>query len=128
MQQKLISLLFRWLLNSLGIYLAVSVFGTGYAQSPESAVVFLIAGLMFSLVSTFLRPFAIIFSLPILIFTFGFFVIVVNGLMVYLAAVLTPYLQMTFFHSILAGVVITLVNYIVNTMSGLQLSRRLREV
>jgi len=91
-------------------------------------MVFLGAGLMLSLVNAILKPYAMIFSLPAMLVTFGLFTVIVNGLMVYLAALMTPYLQMTFLHAILAGVVITLVNYIVSTTAYLPVVRRFREV
>ena len=128
MQQKVTSLLLRWLLNSLGLYLAVSIFGTGYTEPAEHVVTFLVAGLMLSAANAFLRPYAIVFSLPALLFTYGMFILIVNGVMVYLAALATPYLHITFLHAILAGVVVTLVNYIVRTAAHLQVIRRLREV
>ena len=43
------------------------------------------------------------------------FTIIVNGLMVYLALLLAPGLHMTFWHSVLTGIVLSLVKYIVSS-------------
>jgi len=42
--------------------------------------------------------------------------LVVNGLMVYISLGLTPGIEMTFSRSILAGIVLSLVNYIVSAV------------
>lgn len=109
----------RWLLNSLGLWLAVKLFGTGYTETPQGMAVFLFAGFIFSIVNTMLRPIVVIFSLPALLITLGLFMLVVNGFMVYISLKLAPGVSMTFAHSILTGVVISLVNYIVSNVIDL---------
>lgn len=118
MTQELSTFLFRWLLNSFGLWVAVRLFGGGYASSNLSAglAVFLLAGLIFSIVNRILRPIVIILSLPAIILTLGLFTLVVNGLMVYITLKLTPGLTMGFWSAILSGVVLSLVNYIINSM------------
>lgn len=76
---------------------------------------FLIAGLIFSVVNSVVKPIAVIVSLPAILITLGLFTIVVNGLMVYISLLLAPGLSMTFGASIIAGVILSLVNYIVNS-------------
>lgn len=108
----------RWLLNSFGIWVAIRVFGTGYTDSDLQAGfwVFILAGFIFSLVNTLLKPIIVVLSLPAILLTLGLFTIVVNGLLVYIALAITPGLSMTFGHSILAGLVLGLINYIVSTI------------
>lgn len=76
---------------------------------------FLIAGLIFSVVNSVVKPIAVIVSLPAILITLGLFTIVVNGLMVYISLLLAPGLSMTFGASIIAGIILSLVNYIVNS-------------
>lgn len=106
----------RWLFNSLGLWVAVRLFGTGYDHSQVSAGVigFLFAGFIFSIVNSILKPFIIILSLPAILLTIGLFMIIVNGLMVYLSLKLAPGITMTFMNSILTGIILSLVNYIVS--------------
>ena len=110
----------RWLFNSLGLWVAVQLFGSGYNNVEVTAgtVGFLLAGLIFSIVNSVLRPLVIILSLPAILFTLGLFMLVVNGLMVYISLRLTPGfgITMTFFNSILTGIILSLVNYIVSAM------------
>lgn len=119
--------LIRWLLNSFGLWVAVRLFGTGYseAQVDSELAIFLLAGLIFSIINTILKPIIVILSLPAILLTLGLFILVVNGLMVYLSLKLTPGLSMTFINSILTGMILSLINYIVS--SAFELRARQRE-
>lgn len=117
MRRQLTVFLLRWLLNSFGLWLAVRLFGTGYG--PETidagAGVFLLAGLIFSIINSILRPIVIVLSLPAILVTLGLFTFVVNGLMVWISLALTPGLQMTFLNSVITGILLSLINYIVSS-------------
>jgi putative membrane protein len=117
MRRQFIIFLLRWLLNSFGLWLAVRLFGTGYdvGTIDAGAGVFLLAGLIFSLVNSILRPIVIVLSLPAILLTLGLFTFIVNGLMVYISLFLTPGLQMKFWHSVLTGILLSLINYIVSS-------------
>lgn len=119
MRKQLQGFLFRWLLNSFGLWLAVKIFGTGYTETPEGILVFLFAGFVFSVINALLRPIIIILSLPALLVTLGLFMLVVNGLLVYVSLKLSPGVSMTFFNSIVTGIVISLLNYIVSNLVDL---------
>jgi putative membrane protein len=123
MRKQFSVFVFRWLLNSTGLWLFVQLFGTGfsYEQINNGFGVFLIAGLIFSLVNAVLKPIVIILSLPAILLTLGLFTLIVNGLMVYISLKLAPGLHMTFWYSILTGIVLSLINYIVS--SALEIRR-----
>lgn len=102
-------------MNSLGLWVAVRLFGTGHSIDITTGVVgFALAGLVFSIVNSVLRPFIIILSLPAILLTLGLFVLVVNGLMVYISLAIATGISMTFLNSILSGIILSLVNYIVS--------------
>lgn len=126
MKKQFSLFILRWILNSIGLWVAVRIFGTGYSdvELTASTGVFLIAGLIFSIINTVLRPIVIILSLPAILLTLGLFTIIVNGLMVYLSLMLVPDLQMTFWNSVLTGIVLSLVNYIVSSALELQYVRQ----
>lgn len=129
MRKQFFVFILRWILNSFGLWVAVRLFGTGYSDAELEAGmwVFLFAGLIFSLINTILRPIAIILSLPAILLTLGLFTIIVNGFMVYVSLLLVPGLQMTFWNSVLTGIVLSLVNYIVSSALELQYARRQEE-
>lgn len=124
MRKQLAVFLIRWTLNSLGLWVSVRLFGTGYSEADINASLwaFLLAGLIFSLVNSILKPIVVILSLPAILLTLGLFTLVVNGLMVYISLALAPGLSMSFLNSILTGMVLSLVNYIVS--SALELRYR----
>ena len=127
MQQQFYMFLLRWVLNSFGIWVAVRLLGTtSYteAQLVSGIWAFLLAGLIFSLINAVIKPIAIILSLPAILLTLGLFTIIVNGVMTYLALLLAPGIDMTFLNSILAGMILSLVNYIVSGALELRYQRQ----
>lgn len=117
MQRQFIAFMFRLVLNSIGFWVAIKLFGTGNDQLiNNSPWLFLTAGLVFSVANALLRPLLIILALPAILLTLGLFTIVVNGAMVYISLLLTPGISMTFWHSILTGLVLSLLNYVVSSM------------
>lgn len=125
MKRQLLVFVIRWILNSFGLWVAVRIFGTGFSDEVINASLyaFLIAGLIFSVVNAILKPIVIIMALPAILITLGLFTIVVNGFMVYISLKLAPDLQMTFWNSILTGLVLSLVNYIVSSALELEYMR-----
>lgn len=117
MKKQFAVFLIRWVLNSLGLWISVRLFGSGRGVEDVSQgiLVFALAGLIFSVVNSIFRPFVVIVSLPAILLTLGLFTIIVNGLMVYVSLLITPGLYMTFVNSILTGMVLSLVNYIVSS-------------
>lgn len=126
MKKQFFVFIIRWILNSFGLWVAVRIFGTGYADTAlaNDVWLYLFAGLIFSIMNSVIRPVMIILSLPAILLTLGLFTVVVNGLMVYWSLLLAPGLHMTFWNSVLTGLVLSLVNYIVSTALELQYQRR----
>jgi len=119
MKRQFSTFMVRWLLNSFGLWMAFRILGTGYEGVAFHAGVlgFLAAGLLFSIVNSVLKPIIVILSMPAILLSLGFFMLIVNGLMVYISLKLAPAgLSMTFFNSILTGILLSLINYIVSTM------------
>lgn len=127
MRRQFAIFLVRWLLNSFGLWIAVRLLGTGFsdAQVDASVSVFLLAGLIFSIINSVLRPILVILSLPAILLTLGLFMLIVNGVLVYLSLQLTPGLQMSFANSVLTGMILSLINYIVSSV--LEMSARRKE-
>lgn len=116
MKRQFLVFIIRWFLNSLGLWVAVRLLGTGYEDVDVTAGLwgFLFAGLLFSIINTILRPIAVILSLPAILLTLGLFMLVVNGFMVYITLSLAPGISMSFINSILTGMLLSLINYIVS--------------
>jgi putative membrane protein len=68
-------------------------------------------------VNTILKPIIILFSLPAIVFSLGLFMVIINGLTVYIASKLYhPFHVTNFWAAVFAGLVIGLVNYLVTTI------------
>ena len=77
--------LFRWFVSGLGLFIAAGILG-GSVNFQSSFTVIVIAGLVLALINTIIKPIVVLISLPVLIFSFGLFMIIINGLMVLLAS------------------------------------------
>lgn len=108
--------LVRWLVCSLGLWIAAGVFGAGINYGSSIHVV-VVAGLILAIVNSILRPLVVILSLPAILFTLGLFMIIINGFMVFLVSKFYTSLEITnFWWAVLAGMVIGLVNYLVTAI------------
>ncbi len=115
MKRHTFSFFVQWVLTVLGLWLAFRLLGTGYADRTLEAGVlgFAFAGLVITVVNTLVKPLLMIISLPFIILTLGLFTLIVNGFVVYLSLKLTPGFSMTFTHSIVTGIILSLLNYVV---------------
>lgn len=116
MRRPFARFLIRWLVSSLGLWIAAGLLTDAISYNGDIAVI-IIAGLILAIINVFIRPIVVILSLPAILFTLGLFMIVVNGFMVFLASKLyTPLHVTNFWAAILAGMVIGLVNYLVTAI------------
>lgn len=116
MKAQFFVFLLRWALTTLGFWVAFRLLGTGYDNVDVTAGTwgFLLAGLIFSMINSLFKPLLVIVSLPAILLTLGLFTIVVNGVIVYISLALAPGVAMSFGNSIVTGIILSLVNYIVS--------------
>jgi len=73
--------------------------------------------LVFAFVNTFIKPMVTFLSLPAIVFSLGFFYLVVNGLMIWLSSIFVPGFEVDSFWTAFAmGIIVTLVNWILYWM------------
>jgi putative membrane protein len=112
----LVKLLIRWLICSLGLWIAAAILKHDISYGHSYGVI-IFAGLLLAVINIIIKPILIVLSLPALIFTLGLFMIVINGLTVYIVSRLYSSLSITnFWAAMFAGMVIGLVNYLVTTI------------
>jgi len=116
MKAQFLVFLLRWALTTLGFWVAFRLLGTGYDNVDVTAGTwgFLFAGLIFSVINSLFKPLLVIVSLPAILLTLGLFTIIVNGIIVYVSLALAPGVAMSFGNSIVTGIILSLVNYIVS--------------
>lgn len=74
--------------------------------NSKNLFAFFIAAIILSLINTFIRPVLWFFTLPLSVVTFGIFALVINALMLMLAASLVPNFEVKGFGSALLGAII----------------------
>lgn len=126
MVRYILSLVVRWLINSIGLYIAIAMISKiehlPAHTAPNSIAVVLVAGLIFSIVNSVVRPIAIIVSLPAILLTLGLFTFVVNGFIVWISLILVPGVSLNFWNSVLAGIILGIINYVVSSLIEFQAS------
>lgn len=118
--------LLRWALNCFGFWVAARILqghGLEYDES-QGAILFILTGFVLSLVNVLLKPLLIILSLPAILLTLGLFTLLVNGFIVYLAAMLVPGLEINFWPAVLAGMIISLINYVLTGLLDISSARK----
>lgn len=108
--------LLRWFVCGLGLWIAAALLGGSIDYNSQISVI-VIAGLILAIINTVIKPLLVFLSLPAIVLTLGFFMIVVNGLTVLLASMFYKPLHVeNFWAAMGAGVVIGLVNWLVTTI------------
>jgi putative membrane protein len=107
--------LIRWFVSSLGLWIASGILGGNHLSLGSGWGTVLAAGFFLAIVNMALKPFLVFLSIPAIIISLGFFMLVVNGLMILIASWLYSPLKVHGLGSaILAGLIIGLVNYLVS--------------
>jgi putative membrane protein len=118
MKWQFIQLIFRCILNLLGLWVASKVLsGLDY---NDQWITLIIASIILSLVNALIKPFVMILSLPALLLSLGVFTLIINGAMLYIVhLVYKPFEINSFSTAILAGIIIGLINYILTRVIDL---------
>ena len=80
-------LLAKWIIIALAIGITGYLLPGVIVQDPFSA---LIAAMVLSIINLFIRPLIIFFTLPVTILTLGFFVLIINALLIQLTSAIVP--------------------------------------
>ncbi|MEI8241784.1 MAG: phage holin family protein [bacterium] len=76
-------ILFRWFILTIAVWVATAIVpGVSYERPPD----LLIAALVLGVLNAFVRPLLRLISLPFIILTFGFFLLVINALLLWLTS------------------------------------------
>ena len=106
----MVGFILRGLVAALGLWAATEML-TGF--TIDSATTLILAGLLLGLVNAIVRPFALLLSLPALIFTLGLFLLVVNAAMLGLVAFLLPGFKIaTFWTAVGGAIIVSIVSWI----------------
>jgi putative membrane protein len=108
--------LFRLLITALGLWLAATIV-SGVAIKGWAAL--LAAALVLGIVNAVIRPVILVLTLPLTVLTLGLFILVVNGISLYLVAWLVPGFSLSGLGAaILASIVVGLTGWLASTFVG----------
>ncbi|HXE10335.1 MAG TPA: phage holin family protein [Verrucomicrobiae bacterium] len=114
--RPLYSFILRWFVCSLGLWIAASFLSNSISYDSRFRVI-VIAGLVLAIINIIIKPILVVFTLPAILLTLGLFMIIINGLTVFIASKLyTPLHVTNFWAAVFAGMVIGLVNYLVTAI------------
>jgi putative membrane protein len=111
--------LLRWGINTIALYVAVQLL-PGLEHTGTGAALLGVA-LIFGLINAALKPVLIVLSCPLLVFTFGLFLLVINGLLLLITAWVSDLFELGFTvdgltWGILGSLVISLISLFLNSL------------
>jgi putative membrane protein len=95
--------LFRAVIAALGLWLATYWV---HGIRIDSPITLLLAGVLLGVINAIVRPVAVILTLPLTVATLGLFLLVVNGMMLGLVALLLPGFHIQSFGAAVLGALI----------------------
>src|SRR5882757_1385487 len=106
-----------WVINTLAVLVAVKIV-TGI-HCPKTLDV-LVASLLLGILNAFLRPILMFLALPLLVFSLGLFMFIINALLLYFVGLLLrPHFYVDDFWSAFWGaLIISAVSLVLNVMTG----------
>ena len=114
----MVHFLLFWGVNTLSLWVADELFQGISFDSTEALV---LSGLLLGIVNALLRPILVILTLPITILTLGLFLLLINGLTLFLVAKLVDGFQLAGFGTAIGiALAVSLISFVLNTLLGLR--------
>jgi len=106
----------HWVMSALAILISAYVLPGVHVDGFLSA---LIVAVVLGVINVFLRPILIMFTLPLTVLTLGLFVLVINGILIMLAAYVVPGFAVDgFLSAFLFGIVLAVVSAVLQSFKG----------
>lgn len=115
MPTKLKEFLQRWLITTVAVLVAAHVVPRIRYDDWQGL---LVATLVLGLLNAFIRPVLMFLSLPLVVVTLGFFIFVINAVLLYLVGQMKHFHVDTFGAAFWGGLVISIVSVILNSLTG----------
>lgn len=114
------SFLSRFVINTILLFVVVALYVPEYLATFhgvwDALIGFLIVGLFFSIINAIVKPILTLLTLPAVVLSLGLFTLVINGVVIWLTAVIVPNLSMGLGTAILAGIVMSLANFLITNL------------
>lgn len=113
-RHQFLTLLIRIAVSSVGMWLCITWFAR--VSSPVDGALFIIAGAIFSLINSIIKPLLKLMALPLAILTMGISTIIINVAMIKLTLSLLPGIEMDFWGALASSFILSLINSLVNLL------------
>jgi len=122
MPLKLRKFLQSWLINTLAVLVAVYLLKGIHYEKPLDL---LVASLILGILNSIIRPILVVLALPLLVFTLGLFLLVINALVLYFVGfLLRPHFYVEGFRSAFWGaLIISVISGILGVITGVGKAR-----
>ena len=112
--------LLKWLVTTISIFIVANLFHLIHFEDLE---VLVLASLVLGILNVFVRPVLIFLTLPINILSLGFFTLIINAFLLYLASFIVPGFEITsfwkaFWAALLISLVSAMINFIIHKESN----------
>lgn len=116
MFETLTQFLLHWAITGLSLWAASYLFkGLKFADTASLAI----SALLLGLANAVVKPLLIVLTLPLTLLTFGFFLLVINALMILLVARLVKGFQVSgFWTAFFASIFISLLSIVIGALVG----------
>ena len=105
----------RLLINTIAVFVTAYVLPGVHVNGLLTA---LIVAIVLAVINTVVKPILVVLTLPVTVLTLGLFLLVINALMVLLAAAIVPgFFVAGFWWALLFSVVLTLVNSVLEGLA-----------
>jgi putative membrane protein len=117
--KRLVQFLKSWAINTLAVLVAVQVVH-GIHFRDNGLLPPVLTALMLGILNAFIRPILMLIALPLLIFTLGLFMLVINALLLCLVSwLMNGYFQVdTFGSAFLGAIIISVISIALNILTG----------
>jgi putative membrane protein len=116
--KQLLRFLQSWIINTVAVLLAVIILRNhiSYGDKLENL---LVASFLLGILNAFVRPILMLIALPLLIFTLGLFMLVINALLLCFLSVLLPFFHVdSFGYAFLGAIIISVISIALNLLTG----------
>lgn len=116
MSPKLKKFIASWVINTLAVAIASCIVPhIRYDRFTD----LIIASLLLGILNAFLKPFLMFIALPLLVFTLGLFMFVINALLLFLVgSILKGFHVDTFWAAFWGALIISIVSVVLNSLTG----------
>jgi len=117
MSPKLGKFIQSWIINTLAVAVVCGVVrGIHYEKASD----LLVAAFLLGMLNAFLRPILLLLALPLLLFTLGLFILVINAVLLYFVGFLMrPHFYVdSFWAAFWGALIISLVSVVLNSLTG----------